>query len=189
MISTNDLRRGSAIKLDGSIFVVLEAQHHKPGKGNTVVRTKMKSLEKGAIIERTLRAGEKVEEVYIDRRKMQFSFKEEGSYVFMDLESFDQVHFPADQITDEASFLLENMEVEVEMVEDRPVNLILPIFVTYELTECYPGLRGDTASGGGGTKRATCQNGLIVNVPLFAEQGDLVKVDTRTGEYIERVNK
>jgi len=185
MISSNDLRRGTAIKLDGKLFVVVEAQHVKPGKGPAFMRSKIKNIEKGATVERTFRAGEKLEDVYIDSREAQFSYYDGGNYVFMDLNDYEQVPIPADTMGEDAKYLHEGMEITIDFVDGKPININLPIHVTYELTECQPGLKGDTVSGA--TKPAVCQNGLRVQVPLFLKQGEKIKVDTRTGEYIERI--
>ncbi len=185
MISSNDLRRGSAIKVDGTVFVCVESQHVKPGKGGAFVRTKLRHFEKNTVIEKTFRAGEKLEPVYIDKRPVQYSYFDGENYVFMDTENYEQIEFPKDQIGEARQYLLEGMDLEIECIDEHPVNPVLPIFMEYQLAECEPGLKGDTVSGA--TKRAVCQNGLVVQVPLFLKETDTIKVDTRSGEYIERV--
>lgn len=185
MISTNDFRTGLTIEVDGEIYTVVEFQHVKPGKGSAFVRSKLKNLRTGAVIERTFRAGEKVPRAHLERKEMQYLYREGDSYVFMDNETYDQVSLTAEQLGENVKYLKENMNIYLLTHEGNLIGIELPNFVELKVVEAEPGVRGDTATGG--TKSATLETGLVIQVPLFVEVGDVVRVDTRTGEYLERV--
>lgn len=186
MITTNQLKIGITLELeDGVLFEVLDFQHVKPGKGQAFVRTKLKNLKSGAVIDRTFRAGEKVKSARLERRKMQYLYRDQNNFFFMDSQTYEQISLIASQVGESAKFLKENIELEVLFYDKKPVGLELPVFVTLKVTQTVPGLKGDTVSGS--TKPATLETGAQVQVPLFIEVGDTIKIDTRTGEYITRV--
>ncbi len=185
MATTSDFRNGMTIMLDGEIWIIVEFLHVNPGKGSAFVRTKLKNLKTGRVIDRTFRSGERVEDVRVERKQMQYLYQSEGQYVFMDNETYEQVALGEDLIGDKKQFLKEGQQVEVLFNGDIPVGIELPIFVELAVAKTEPGVRGDTASGG--SKPATLETGAVIQVPLFIEEGDVLKVDTRTGEYIERV--
>jgi elongation factor P len=185
MISTNDLRPGITIMHRGEIHQVLEFQHVKPGKGGAFVRTKLKNLETGATIEYTYKGEQKVEQVILTDRKMEYLYRQGDSYYFVDLQTYEQVPLAAERLGARRDFLKENTEVLWRVAGKKIVEIILPDFVELEVAQTEPGLRGDTVSGS--SKPARLETGLEVNVPLFIQEGDVVKLDTRTGEYVERV--
>lgn len=185
MIDTSDFRNGLAIIQDGEIYQIVEFQHVKPGKGGAFVRTRLKKVSTGAILERTFRAGEKMEQAILDRRKMTYLYSQGDTHVFMDGETFDQIEVPSSMIGVGVKYLKDNTEVEVCSHQDRVITVDLPFFMEFEVAETDPGLRGDTASGG--SKPATLETGAVVNVPLFINIGDRIRVDTRTDAYLERV--
>ena len=185
MISSNDFKNGMTIEVDGDIFSIVEFQHVKPGKGAAFVRTKLKNLKTGAIAEKTFRSGEKVNRAHLDKKEMQYLYSAADVYHFMDTESFEQYTLTADQLGDKANYLKENMTLSILFHQGEQISIELPVFVELAVTETEPGIKGDTASGG--TKPATLETGLTVNVPFFINSGDILKIDTRTGEYIERV--
>ena len=184
MIDTSDFRNGISIILDGEIYSIVEFQHVKPGKGGAFVRTKLKNLRAGSTLEKTFRAGEKMEQAILDRKKLTFQYNQGDEYVFMDMESFDQIPVSAAAIGSGVKYLKDNTEVEVTTHNDRILGVELPMTMEFEVTETDPGLRGDTASGG--SKPATLETGAVVNVPLFVNIGDRIRVDTRTDNYLER---
>ncbi|MDA8197852.1 MAG: elongation factor P [Thermaerobacter sp.] len=184
MISSNDFRNGVTIEYDGQVWQVLEFQHVKPGKGSAFVRTKMKNLLTGSIVERTFNAGERVAAAKVERREMQYLYESSGEYTFMDTESFEQIGLSADQVGDGVKYLKENMTCYIVLYREAPISVELPNSVELAVTETDPGLRGDTASGG--NKPATTETGAVVKVPLFIETGDRIMVDTRTGQYLGR---
>lgn len=185
MISTNDFRTGLTIEVDGEIYEVIDFQHVKPGKGAAFVRSKLKNLRTGAVIDRTFRAGEKVPRAHLDRREMQYLYRDGDSFVFMDNETYDQISLSEEQLGENVKFLKENMNIYLLTHEGKIIGVELPNFVELKVVDTEPGVRGDTAAGG--TKPATLETGLVVQVPLFVEAGDVIRVDTRTGEYLERV--
>lgn len=185
MISTADFRNGMTIEMEGTLYNIVYFQHVKPGKGGAFVRTRLKNLKTGAVIEKTFRAGEKVELAILDKRRMQFLYREGDDFLFMDLETYEQMAIPKGEVGETAAYLKEGVTVEVPLYEGRPVAVEAPVFVEMEVTETSPGVKGDTASGGG--KPATLETGLVITVPLFIEVGNVVKVDSRTGEYVERI--
>jgi len=184
MISTNDLKTGTTIELDGEVYTVVEFQHVKPGKGAAFVRTKVKNLQTGAVFERTFRAGEKLPRARVDRRAMQFLYSTGNSFTFMDTESFEQLELTADQLGDANKYLKDGMTIAVLLYQGNPLGVELPNTVELEVVETDPGLRGDTVSGA--TKPATLETGVVVQVPLFIEVGDRLIVDTRSGDYVQR---
>jgi elongation factor P len=185
MISTNQFRNGNHIDVDGTIFKILEFQHVKPGKGGAFVRTKLRRASDGAVIDRTFRAGEKFRPVRTEVRKMQFLYSDGTDAHFMDTESYEQLTIPETTISDALRWMKESDEVDVLYIDDEPADVQLPSAIDLEVSETEPGVRGDTASGGG-TKPAVLQTGARIQVPLFIEIGDVVRVDTRSGEYVSR---
>lgn len=185
MVSTNDFRNGTAFVLDGAVHVVLEAEHVKQARGSAFVRAKIRNVETGSVVSRTFRAGERLPKARIDTRPMQYLYSADGQYHFMDTETYDQISLAADVLGDGVHFLKENTVVDIAMVDDRVIGAQLPTSVELEVVETAPGVRGDTVSGG--SKPAKLETGAVVQVPLFIEQGEVIRVDTRTGEYIERV--
>ena len=164
---------------------MVEFQHVKPGKGGAFVRTRLKNVNTGRVIDRTFRSGERVEDVRLEKKPVQYLYQEEGTFVFMDTASYDQIAASEEIVGDMAEFLKEGMEVEIVFYGKEPLDVELPIFVELEVAKTEPGVRGDTASGG--SKPATLETGAVIQVPLFLEEGERVKVDTRTGTYVERV--
>jgi elongation factor P len=185
MADTSNFRNGFTIKLDSELFTIVEFQHVKPGKGNAFVRTRLKNAHTGAVIDRTFRSGDKVEEIRIERRESQFLYAEGEDYHFMDSESFEQSIIAEAMVGDGANLLKENETVSVLVAEERAIGVELPNFVEIEVTQTDPGVRGDTATGS--VKPATLATGAVVSVPLFVNQGEVLKIDTRTGGYVERV--
>jgi elongation factor P len=185
-LDTSQFRNGLKIELDGEPFTIVYFQHVKPGKGGAFVRTKVKNLRTGRVLDRRFRSGEKVEAADIEDRKMQYLYQDGEQLVFMDSESFDQIPFTSEQVGDARKYLLENTTVDVLFWRGQPINIELPSFIEAAVSQCEPGMKGDTASGG--TKPATLETGAIVQVPLFLKQGERIRVDTRTGQYVERVN-
>ncbi|WP_047151478.1 elongation factor P [Aneurinibacillus tyrosinisolvens] len=184
MISVNDLRPGVTIEHDGDIFSVIEFQHVKPGKGAAFVRTKLRNLRSGGIKETTFRAGEKVAKARIETKEMQYLYASGDEHVFMDTQTYDQLSLPTNQIEQELKFLLENMNVNIVSYEGEILGVQVPNTVVLEVTDTEPGIKGDTASGG--TKPATLQTGLVVQVPFFINVGDKLSIDTRNVEYVSR---
>jgi elongation factor P len=185
MYSTPDFRKGLRIELDGDPFTIVDFQHVKPGKGGAFVRTRLKNLLTGAVVDRTFRSGEKVGRPDLEEKEMQFLYQDGDGFHFMDNTTFEQVAIADDVLGDARRFLQENTTVAVLFYQERPINIELPIFVELLVTEAEPGLKGDTASGA--SKMVTVETGAKIQVPLFIEAGDRLKIDTRTGEYIERV--
>ncbi len=184
MISTNQFKAGMALVFDGDLYLLVEFQHVKPGKGSAFVRTKLKSIKTGNVLNKTFDAGEKFQDAFIEKKDLQFQYRAGDSFHFMDLKSYEQIPFEKDQIGDAANYLMENMEVRGEFYEGRLIGLELPTTVTLKVVESDPGLKGDTSKAS--LKPATLETGLKIQVPLFVEPGEQIKVDTRTGEYIGR---
>ncbi|MDX6698295.1 MAG: elongation factor [Solirubrobacteraceae bacterium] len=185
MISTNQFRNGSHIEVDGVIFKIVEFQHVKPGKGGAFVRTKLRRASDGAVIDRTFRAGEKFRPVRTEARKMQFLYADGSDAHFMDTQSYEQMTIPETTLADPLRWLKPSDEVDVLFIDDQPSDLQLPSAVNLEIAETEPGVKGDTASGGG-NKPATLETGATIAVPLFIEAGETIRVDTRSGEYVSR---
>jgi elongation factor P len=184
--TTNDLKNGLVLNIDGQLWTVVEFQHVKPGKGTAFVRTKLKAVLSGKVVDKTFNAGVKVDTATVDKRAMQYLYKDGADFVFMDTSDYEQIHVPAETVGDAANFLLENQEVVVAIHEGTPLYVELPPSVVMEITYTEPGLQGDRSTGG--TKPATVETGYQIQVPLFLDIGTRVKVDTRTGEYLGRVN-
>jgi len=187
MISANDLRAGVTFELNGELYVVISFQHIKPGKGSPFVRLKIKSLESGNVIEKTFRPEEKFKKAFLERKTMQYLYREGEHFVFMDMNTYDQVYLSPDEVGDAVNFLKDNLELTIVFYKERPVSVELPTFVELEVTHTEPGVKGDTATTA--MKPAILETGYKVNVPLFINEGDIIKIDTRTGEYLERVSK
>jgi len=185
MYSTADLKKGLKIELDGAPYIIVDFLHVKPGKGGAFVRTKIKHLVTGKVLDQTFRSGERVKRPDLVEREMQFLYREGDNFYMMDNENFEQLALTAEQLGDVVLFLIDNLNVKVLFFNQAPVAVELPTFVELEVTETEPGVRGDTASGG--NKPATLESGAVVQVPLFINEGDRIKVDTRTSAYIERV--
>jgi elongation factor P len=183
-VSTNDLRNGMTLNLPEGLFNVIEFQHVKPGKGGAFVRTKLKNQRTGAVIERTYRADEKLEQAIIDKREMQFLYRDGGEYVFMDTSSYDQLQVETGLLGDANNYLKEGDDAVIQFFGDEIVGVELPAAVELTVSETEPGLQGDRVSGA--RKPATLETGLVIQVPLFVNPGEKVKVDTRTGEYLTR---
>jgi elongation factor P len=185
VISTNQFKNGTHIEVEGTIFKIVEFQHVKPGKGGAFVRTKLKRASDGAVIDKTFRAGEKFRPIRTENRKMQFLYSDGSDAHLMDLENFEQITVPEASVSEALQWILPNENVDVLYVDQEPADLQVPTAVEMAVTETEPGLRGDTASGGG-DKPAVLESGVSVRVPLFVNVGDRVRVDTRTGEYVSR---
>jgi elongation factor P len=185
MISTNQFKNGSHIEIDGTIFRIVEFQHVKPGKGGAFVRTKLRRIEDGGVIDKTFRAGEKFRPVRTESRKMQYLYDSGDAAVFMDNRDYEQIEIPTEFVGDSMKWLLPNSEVDILFVDERPTDVAVPSAIEMKVTQTDPGLKGDTASGGG-SKPATLESGVEVQVPLFIEEGETIRVDTRSSEYMSR---
>jgi len=186
LISTADFRKGLTIELEGDVFSIVDFQHVKPGKGGAFVRTKLRNVRTGNVFDRTFRAGERMERAMLERRQMQFLYSQGDDYVFMDQETYDQQTLRAEQLGDTVKWLKDGLEVGILTHEGRLIGVELPDQVELVVSETDPGLRGDTASGG--SKPAKVETGAMVQVPLFINEGDVIRVDTRSGLYLERVS-
>lgn len=184
MISVTDLRNGTKVEMDGGLWECLDYQHQKIGRGGAKVVAKFRNLETGSIVERTFNAGEKLQDIFIDYRTLQYLFTDGDLYTFMDLETFEQPSLSREQIGDAAKWLKENTEVTVDYYREKPLKVTLPNVMALQIVETDPGVKGDTVSGG--SKPARLETGATVAVPLFIDQGTVIKVDTRTGEYLGR---
>ena len=184
MATTNDLKNGITLNLDGNLWTVVEFQHVKPGKGGAFVRTKLKNIMSGKVVDRTFNAGVKVDVANVDRREMQYLYREGGDFVFMDTSDYDQPHVPASVVGDAANYLLEEQTVTVAFNEGNALYVDLPAAVELTISQTDPGIQGDRSTGG--TKPATLETGATIQVPLFISTGEKVKVDTRTGQYLGR---
>ena len=185
MATTNDLKNGLVLNLDGQLWTVVEFQHVKPGKGGAFVRTTLKNVLSGKVVDRTFNAGTKVDTATVDKRGMTYLYKEGTDFVFMDSDTYDQVHVPAETVGDNANYLLDNAEVVIAVHEGSALYVELPTSVELVISHTDPGVQGDRATGG--TKPATLETGATINVPLFINEKDLLRIDTRTGQYCERV--
>jgi elongation factor P len=184
-VSTNDFKNGMTLELDGTLFQIIEFQHVKPGKGPAFVRTRLKSLSSGSVLDKTFRAGEKVRPIHTETRKMQYLYQAGDEAVLMDLGDYEQIQLPKSTVGESLDWILPNDEVDILFVDGRPADVQVPSAVDLTVARTDPGVRGDTASGGG-TKPATLESGVTVQVPLFVNEGDRVRVDTRTREYVSR---
>ena len=185
MLGTNQFKNGNHIEVDGTVFKIVEFQHVKPGKGGAFVRTKLRRASDGAAIDRTFRAGEKFRSVRTESRKMQFLYADGTDAHFMDSESFEQMAIAQAAVAEALRWIKPSSEVDVLFIDDEPADVQLPSAVELEVTQADPGLRGDSVSGGG-TKPATLETGAVIQVPLFVEQGESIRVDTRSGDYVAR---
>ncbi|MGM9998717.1 MAG: elongation factor P [Candidatus Bruticola sp.] len=185
MISVNDFRTGLTVEIDGDLYQIVEFLHVKPGKGAAFVRSKIKNIKTGYVIEKTFRGGEKIMRAHIDRRKMQFTYVDGDMYHFMDLENYEDLAIDSVLLGDQKHWLKDGMEVDVALHNDVPIGVEVPNFVELVVTQTEPGFKGDTATGA--TKPATLETGAVINVPLFVEIGTKVQVDTRSGEYLRRL--
>lgn len=185
MISTSDFKTGLTIELDGKVYQIVQHEFHKPGKGQAVVRTRLRDLESGNVFAKTFRSGEKVEPARVERKEMQYLYGDGKNFMFMDLESYDQIEMPGEQVGEQAKWLKDGESVFFMTYQGRIMGLEVPNTVDRRVEYTEPGLRGDTAQGG--TKPATLEGGHVVTVPLFINQGDVIRVDTRSGEYVTRV--
>jgi len=183
-VSTNDLKNGMTLELDGELWTVLDFLHHKPGKGQAVVRTKLRNVKSGAVLDRTFKHDEKVGLAILEKSEMQYLYREGDSYVFMANDTYEQHHVPAAVVGDAANYLTEGFSPVVSMYEGNAIGVELPAAVVLGVTKSDPGVKGDRASGA--MKPATLETGITLQVPLFVEEGDRVKVDTRTGQYLTR---
>jgi len=185
MISVNDFKTGVTIELEGQAWQVVEFQHVKPGKGAAFVRAKLKNMKTGGTVEKTFRGGEKVPRAHLDRREMQYLYNDGENYIFMDNENYDQIAISPETIGDGVKWLLENMNIQVLLFQNNIIGIELPNFVELKVIDTEPGVKGDTATGA--TKNATLETGAVVQVPLFVNTGDILRIDTRIGQYMERV--
>lgn len=186
MISAGDFRNGKTLEIEGTVYQILEFQHVKPGKGAAFVRTKLKNIKNGGVVEKTFRPTEKCPQAHIDRKDMQYLYNDGDLYYFMDVENYEQIALSTDDIGDALKFVKENENVKVLSHNGNIFGIEPPLFVELEVTETEPGFKGDTATGA--TKPATVETGAQINVPLFINQGEIIKIDTRTGEYLGRSN-
>lgn len=185
MIGGSDLRNGMTILYNGNVYRVEYFQHVKPGKGGAFTRTKLKSLETGAVIENTFKSKDNIETALVERKELEYLYRDSSNYHFMNPDTYDQVPFPAERCEHIAAYLKENMRVTVVMYQDRVLDISVPNFVKLRVAKTDPGVKGDTAAGG--SKPAELETGGVVNVPLFVNEGDVIQIDTRTGEYLGRV--
>jgi len=186
MYSTTDFRRGLKIEIEGTPYSITEFQHVKPGKGGAFVRTKLKNLITGGVVEKTFRAGEKTGKPDLEEKTMQYLYAEENQYYFMDTENYEQTFLTKEQLGENKDFLQENITISALLFQGKPIGVELPIFVELAVAQTEPGVKGDTASGG--NKPAILETGATIQVPLFVNEGDTLKIDTRTREYVERIN-
>jgi len=187
MADTSDIRKGLTVKMDGAIYKVVDFLHVKPGKGQAFVRTKFKNMETGAVIEKNLKSGTTIYPVRVEEKSAQYLYKDGDYSVFMDLETYEQHSLPLDQIKEESKFLKDGLEVSLLIADEKIIGIKLPNFVELKIIETDPGVKGDTAQGG--TKPAKVETGAVISVPLFVEEGKIIRVDTRIGAYVERVKK
>ncbi|SFF93196.1 elongation factor P [Desulfotomaculum arcticum] len=185
MISTNEFRTGLTIELEGDVYQVVDFQHVKPGKGAAFVRSKLRNLRTGAVVDKTFNAGEKIPRARVERKEVQYLYNDGTDYNFMDMETYDQFAMSKDQLEDAIKFLKENMVISILTFKGESIGVDLPNYVDLEVVETAPGIKGDTASGG--SKPATMETGYVVQVPFFINIGDVLQIDTRTGHYIKRV--
>jgi len=184
-VSTNAFKNGMTIDMDGTLFQIIEFQHVKPGKGGAFVRTKLRNVKTGAVIDRTFNAGVKIDQAIVDRRDFQYLYADGGDFVFMDLQTYDQIHVPGSVMGGASDYLVQGAEAQVATHEGVPISVDLPASLVLTIAKTDPGVKGDTRTGA--MKPATLETGVVVDVPLFVEEGEKIKVDTRSGDYIERV--
>jgi elongation factor P len=187
MYDTSDIRKGLKIVHNEDPYIVVDFQFVKPGKGTAFTKTKIKNMITGAVLDMTYRSGEKLEPADCEERSMQYLYKEGDKYWFMDQKTYEQIFLTQELLDEATNYLVDNLEVQVLLFNEKPIGVEVPMFVEMEIVECEPGVKGDTATGA--TKPATVSTGYIINVPLFINEGEWIKVDTRSGEYVERVKK
>ncbi|MGI6491776.1 MAG: elongation factor P [Pelotomaculum sp.] len=185
MISTNDFRTGQTIEIEGDVYQIIDFQHVKPGKGAAFVRSKLRNIRTGAVVEKTFNAGERLPRARVEKRDVQYLYNDGKSYNFMDMENYEQLEMSPEQLGEAVKYLKENMIIQVLTFQGKSIGVEIPNFVELEVVETAPGIKGDTASGG--SKPATLETGVIVQVPFFVNVGDILQIDTRTGNYIKRV--
>jgi len=185
MISASDFKKGVTFEMDGNVFTIMDFQHVKPGKGAAFVRTKVKNVISGATTERTFNTSDKYPKAHVETKEMQYLYNDGDLYYFMDIETYEQVPLNYVQVEDAIKYLKDNMIATIKFLKDKAFSVVPPNFVELQITETEPGFKGDTSSGG--NKPATLETGAMVTVPLFVEQGDVIRIDTRTGDYMERV--
>ncbi|MFQ5455192.1 MAG: elongation factor P [Nitrospirota bacterium] len=187
MISTSEFRNGAKVEIDSEPYIIIEFQHVKPGKGGAFVRTKLKNLRTKKVIEKTFRSGEKFDTPNLEEKEMEYLYSSGDQYNFMDISNYEQFFITKDELESSVDFLKENMRIKCLFYKGKAISIELPIFVELKISQTDPGIKGDTASGG--TKPATLETGAIIKVPFHINESDIIKIDTRTGEYVERVNK
>ena len=185
MITAGDFRKGVTFEMDGNVYSVVDFQHVKPGKGAAFVRTKIKNVVTGQVLEKTFNPTEKVEEARIERKEMQYLYNEGGIYYFMDMETYEQIPLNYEQVEEAMKYVIENMMVSIQFYKGKAFSVLPPMFVELNITECEPGIQGDTSKAG--NKPATLETGVVIQVPLFVNNGDRIRIDTRTGTYMERI--
>jgi elongation factor P len=185
MLDANELRKGVTFLLDDELYQVLEYQHHKPGRGNAIIRTKLRNLRTGTTIPRNFLSGDRFEEAPVDRRTIQYLYNDGEFFYFMDLDTYEQMRLTAEMVGERAGYLKEGMELTINLYGDEPIDIDIPVSIELEVVDAEAGVIGDTATGA--NKTITCETGLKVDVPLFVEVGDVIRVDSRTGEYVTRV--
>ena len=184
MISTNEFRTGLTLEIDNDIFQLVDFQHVKPGKGAAFVRSKLRNMRTGGVVDKTFNAGEKIRKGRVERKEVQYLYNDGVNYNIMDMETFDQMTMTKEELGDAVKYLKENMIISIQTFQEKPIGIDLPNFVELEVTDTAPGIKGDTASGG--SKPATLETGYVVQVPFFINVGDVLQIDTRTGNYIKR---
>jgi len=184
MISTNEFRTGLTIEIDGDVFQVVDFQHVKPGKGAAFVRTKIRNIRTGSVVERTFNAGEKIPRARVEKKEYQYLYSDGSVFNFMDMETYEQIGLSAEELGDAIKYLKENMIISIMTFQEKAIGVDMPNYVELEVVETSPGIKGDTASGG--SKPATLETGYVVNVPFFINIGDVLQIDTRTGQYLKR---
>ncbi|MFL2677751.1 MAG: elongation factor P [Candidatus Actinomarina sp.] len=184
MVSTNDIRPGQSILVDNNLYLILEYQHVKPGKGRAFVKTKLKNLSNGGVVDKTFRADEDVQQAFIDKQIFQFLYKDGDSYIFMNNDTYEQINLRENIVQDKHLFLTSNQEVTIQMYNEMPIDLVLPATVNLIVTKAEPAVKGDTVSSS--TKSITCETGLVLNVPMFIEEDEEIKVDTKNSSYVTR---
>lgn len=184
MVSTNDIRPGQSILVDNNLYLILEYQHVKPGKGRAFVKTKLKNLSNGGVVDKTFRADEDVQQAFIDKQIFQFLYKDGDSYIFMNNDTYEQINLRENIVQDKHLFLTSNQEVTIQMYNEMPIDLVLPATVNLIVSKAEPAVKGDTVSSS--TKSITCETGLVLNVPMFIEEDEEIKVDTKNSSYVTR---
>lgn len=185
MVSTNDIRPGQSILVDNTLYLILEYQHVKPGKGKAFVKTKLKNLSSGGVLDKTFRADEDVQQAFIDKQMFQFLYKDGEDFIFMNNDTYEQLSLSPSIVEDKYLFLTSNQEVTIQMYNDTPIDLVLPPTVSLRVSKAEPAVKGDTVSSS--TKSITCETGLVLNVPMFIEQDEMIKVDTKNSSYMTRI--